>query len=91
MNAGSRKIEVDAETARELELLAAERGTTVQRLLAEFVEVEREPAQVDPEGLAELDRRWAAIERGEPTVPHENVVRWLHTWGTPAFRRYRAR
>jgi predicted transcriptional regulator len=35
--------------------------------------------------LAELDRRWAAVEAGEATVPHEKVVRWLETWGTPAF------
>ena len=35
---------------------------------------------------AELDRQWAAIKAGEPTVPHEDVVRWLDTWGTPRFR-----
>jgi predicted transcriptional regulator len=44
------------------------------------------PAAVDPDELAELERRWAAIEAGEPTVPHDEVVRWLETWGTPAFR-----
>ena len=36
--------------------------------------------------IAELDRRWATIEAGEATVAHEKVVRWLKTWGTPAFR-----
>jgi predicted transcriptional regulator len=43
-------------------------------------------ASIDPNELAELDRRWAAIEAGEATVPHDEVVRWLQTWGTPAFR-----
>jgi predicted transcriptional regulator len=36
--------------------------------------------------IAELDRQWAAIESGEPTVPHDQVVRWLETWGTSAFK-----
>jgi predicted transcriptional regulator len=43
-------------------------------------------ATIDPDEIAELDRRWAAIEAGEATVPHIEVVRWLETWGTPAFR-----
>ena len=29
--------------------------------------------------IAELDRQWAKIEAGEPTVPHEKVARWLET------------
>jgi hypothetical protein len=36
--------------------------------------------------VAELERQWAAIEAGQPTVPHERVVLWLRTWGSPAFR-----
>jgi predicted transcriptional regulator len=43
-------------------------------------------AAIDLDELAELERRWAAIEAGEATVPHDEVVRWLETWGTPAFR-----
>ena len=41
--------------------------------------------------IAELDRQWAAVKAGEPTVPHEEVVRWLQTWGTPAFRPWQNR
>jgi predicted transcriptional regulator len=41
---------------------------------------------IDLDEIAELDRRWAAIEAGEPRVSHDEVVRWLETWGTPAFR-----
>jgi len=29
--------------------------------------------------IAELDRQWAAIKAGEPTVPHDDVVRRLDT------------
>lgn len=37
--------------------------------------------------IAELDRQWAEIESGVvSTVPHEQVARWLETWGTAAFR-----
>ena len=44
------------------------------------------PVTLSPEELRELDRQWEAIQAGEPTVPHEDVVRWLATWGTPAFK-----
>jgi predicted transcriptional regulator len=40
---------------------------------------------VDPDERAELDQRWVAVEAREATVPHDEVVRWLETWGTPAF------
>ncbi|MGB9365651.1 MAG: hypothetical protein WCE79_06535 [Xanthobacteraceae bacterium] len=36
--------------------------------------------------IAELDRQWAEIEAGAPTIPHEKVARWLETWGTAAFK-----
>jgi predicted transcriptional regulator len=41
--------------------------------------------------LDELDRQWAAIKAGEPTVAHDDVVRWLDTWGAPSFRPWRVR
>lgn len=91
MNTRSRTIEVDAETARELEEIAQERGMTVPGLLAAFVEGEREPVTVAHGELAELDRRWNSIASGEPTVAHDDVVRWLKTWGTPTFRRWQDR
>jgi hypothetical protein len=46
----------------------------------------REPVRLSSAKLAELDRQWAAIKAGEPTVPYEHVVQWLETWGTPGFR-----
>jgi predicted transcriptional regulator len=48
-------------------------------------------AVIDLDEVAELERRWAAIEAGEATVPHEEVVRWLETWGTPTFTPWRKR
>jgi predicted transcriptional regulator len=84
-----RTIEVDAETAEGLEAIARERGTSVPRLLAELVGIEREVAQSDSVDIAELDRRHARIKAGGETVPHERVVRWLQSWGTPSFRPWR--
>ena len=42
---------------------------------------------IDDEVIAELDRRWKAIETGHSTaVPNDAVERWLRTWGTLDFR-----
>jgi predicted transcriptional regulator len=83
-------IEIDEATAAALKARASERGVTVAEFLADIA-VESGPVTIDPEEIAELDRRWAAIEAGEPTVPHDEVVRWLETWGTPAFRPWHKR
>jgi predicted transcriptional regulator len=42
-----------------------------------------------PELVAELDRRWKAFEAQDSAVSNDEVVRWLQTWGTPAFRNWR--
>ena len=57
-------------------------------LVAEMVAQGGTSAKLSRAEMAELDRQWAAIKAGEPTVPHEDVVRWLDTWGTPGFRRW---
>ena len=80
------QIEVDARTADALQTRAAELGVSVSELVAELVALNGEPVSVDAEAIAELDRRWQRIEQGSPTVPHERVVRWLHTWGTSRFQ-----
>jgi predicted transcriptional regulator len=86
-----RTIEVDDATANALEAHAAESGLSVSELLARMVERQRTPAKVPAAELAGLDREWAAIKSGAPTVPHEEVVRWLETWGTPEFRSWNNR
>ncbi len=83
-----RTIEVDDATAAALESRAAETGRSVADLLAEMVACQNAPAEISSAELADLDRQWAAIEAGEPTVSHSDVVRWLDTWGTPGFRRW---
>jgi putative addiction module component (TIGR02574 family) len=90
MSSKTQTIEVDEVTADALRARAAERGVSVAQLLSDIA-AESGPITVDPEEAAELDRRWAAIEAGEPTVPHDEVVRWLETWGTPAFRPWHKR
>jgi predicted transcriptional regulator len=79
-------IEVDSDTASVLRERAARRGLSVSQLVAELV-----PLTDEDDSIAELDRRWAAIESGEATVPHEEVERWLRTWGTPDFRPWSSR
>jgi predicted transcriptional regulator len=79
-------IEVDAATADTLKARAAERGVSVARLVAELVSHQSAPLAVDSEEIAELDRCWAKVEVGGTTVSHDEVVRWLDTWGTPAYR-----
>jgi predicted transcriptional regulator len=49
------------------------------------------PVVLTSEEVAELDREWAAIKAGEHTVSHEEVARWLQTWGTPAFKPWHKR
>jgi len=90
MSGKTESIEVDEATADALRVRAAERGVSVAQFLADIA-IESGLVTVDPEDIAELDRRWAAIEGGEATVPHEEVVKWLETWGTPAFRPWRER
>jgi predicted transcriptional regulator len=91
MNVKLRTIEVDAATADALTVRAAERGVSVSELVAELVTFADIQPTVDSQEIADHDRQWAAIESGEPTVPHDQVVRWLETWGTPAFRPWRER
>jgi hypothetical protein len=96
MTATKRTIEVDDATAAALESRATEAGLSVAELLAQWAALPSAPADLPAEGLAEedladLDRQWAAIKAGAPTAPHEDVVRWLDTWGTPAFRPWSSR
>jgi predicted transcriptional regulator len=100
MSVKLRQIEVDEETAALLEARAGARGMTVSELvadiarnlealqvdLAELRDNGEGPVAISADEIAELDRRWAAIEAGEPTVSNDDVMRWLHTWGTPAFK-----
>ncbi|MGE0039346.1 MAG: hypothetical protein AB7S93_27445 [Xanthobacteraceae bacterium] len=90
MSVEFRNIQVDAETADTLEARAAERGISVAELLAEIAHHSR-PAAAEAAEIAELDRRWAKVVGGEATVPHDDVVRWLDSWGTSAFRPLRTR
>jgi hypothetical protein len=83
-----RKIEIDEATAGALERRAAEQGVSVATLLKELANLATEDAEADLEQIAELDRRWAAVEGGEGTVPNDQVVEWLKSWGTADFRRW---
>jgi predicted transcriptional regulator len=91
MAAIKRTIEVDDATATALESRAAEAGVSVSDLLAGLVARQAVPVDIPAADIAELDRQWAAVKSGEPTVPHTDVVRWLETWGTSDFRPWQGR
>jgi len=91
MNAPKRLIEVDEPTAIALEARAAERGLSVPDLVAEMTALATSQEALSAADIAELDRRWAAIEGGEPTISNDAVVRWLRTWGSPAFKSWHDR
>ena len=84
-------IEVDAATADLLKARAAQRGVTVSELLAELVDLESTVLAVGSDELTEPERRWSAVGAGEATVDHEEVVRWLNSWGTPQFKPWNER
>jgi len=91
MNVDLRTIEVDAATADELEARAQQRGMSVGELIAELVTFVDSQARPDDDQVAELDRRWAAIQAGQTTVPHTDVAQWLETWGTATFKPWHER
>ena len=78
-------IEVDQHTADVLQTRAAELGVTVPQLIAELAALDGAPREADADEIAELDRRSATAAEGS-RVPHDRVVQWLRTWGTPRFR-----
>jgi hypothetical protein len=84
-------IEVDEETAVALKARAAERGVSVSQVVAELITLDAAPIALSPGEIAELDRRWKAVEAGQATTANDEVVRWLQTWGTPTFRRWHDR
>jgi len=90
MNVRTRTIEVDDATAAALESRAAEAGLSVGELLAEMIAVAG-ASRLSAEEMTELDRQWEAIKAGDPTVAHDDVVRWLDTWGTSGFRPWKDR
>lgn len=89
MNTKVRSIEVDEATANALKERAEKLGMSVPELLAQYVGEDRSDGPVDQDQIAELDRRWAASKSGATAVPHDQVVRWLDTWGTAAYRPWR--
>ena len=89
MTSKTETIVLDGATAAALKERANELGMTVPDLVASYLDEDRMPADADADQIAELDRRWKAIQDGAPTAKHDAVVRWLDTWGTPAFKPWR--
>jgi predicted transcriptional regulator len=85
----TRTIELDEATASALESCAAERGLSVSEFVAGMTALQDASFALTPEEEDDLDRQWATIKAGEPTIPHEEVARWLGTWGTSEFKPWR--
>jgi hypothetical protein len=85
MAAKTHTIEVDEAAADALQQRARERGVSAAQLVAKIAGSESAPLSLAADEIAELDRRWRAVE-ADGAVPHEKVVRWLESWGTLAFR-----
>ena len=84
-------IEIDDDTAAALKQRAEERGVSVPELVAELAAIEISPAEADRDDIAELDRRWQAFEAQSGAISNDEVIKWLRTWGTPAFRSWHRR
>lgn len=80
-------IEVDETTATLLRERADAQGISIAELVAGMTALAETPVEISPDELADLDRQMAAIDSGkEATFPHDDVARWLETWGTPDYR-----
>jgi hypothetical protein len=86
MMARTHTIEIDEATAATLKARAVEYGLSVSELVAEMTALQDAAVVLSSEDITELDRQWAAIKAGQPTVPQEDVTRWLQTWGAPGFK-----
>ena len=82
-------IVFDEATAAALKRRAEERGLSVSDLVGSYLDEDATSTSVTNDQIEELDRRWMSIQAGEPTVKHKKVVRWLDTWGTPAYTPWR--
>lgn len=78
-------IEVDDATTAALEASAAERGVTISQVVADLVAQGIPPPADDIDAIAELDRRWDAVD-SEGAVASDEVARWLSTWGKSTFK-----
>ena len=84
-------LTIDDDTAAALKQRAEERGVSIPELVAELAAIEVGPAEADRGDIVELDRRWEAFKAQDSVASHEDVVRWLQTWGTAAFRSWHKR
>ena len=82
-------IEVDEATAAALRGRGEAQGMSVAELVAGMTAISGTPVVLSSVDLRDLDRQWASIKAGEATVPHDEVTRWLHSWGTPSFKPWR--
>jgi len=82
-------VELDEETSLSLHMQARELGLSVSELVTQMTLLQAQPVRVAEDEIEGLDRQWAAIKAGEPTVVHDEVVKWLERRGRPDFKPWR--
>ena len=82
MATGRRLIEIEAAAAERLEAGAVRFGMS----LSDYVLTLADDSGGREGDLRELTQRLDATRDPQAAVDHVEVVRWLETWGTPAYR-----
>jgi predicted transcriptional regulator len=75
-------VTLDSETAARLQKRADEVGMKPEQLVAALVRDDDKDDHVDASDIADLEARWAEVQTGGETVPHQEVTHWLKAWGT---------
>ena len=83
MSTVRRILELDAETDRRIDALAAEKGVDAASVVAEAVEFLDTFIDIDEPPLEEDLARLRAYEATGEAVPHDAVLEWVRSWGTP--------
>lgn len=79
-------IQVDESTAAALARRASARGQSISEVIADLIADHESVVEKDSAQITELERRWERFNKQPSTVPHDQVVRWLETWGTANYR-----
>lgn len=73
-------LRIDRKLSDKLEKHAKRYKRSKSSLAAIAIENFLEIQQIEVE---RIKRTIARVKAGEPTVPHEDVMRWIKSWGTP--------
>lgn len=73
-------LRIDRKLSNKLEKQAKRHHRSKSALAAIAIENFLEIQEME---VQRIKRTLARIKAGEPTVPHEDVMQWIKSWGTP--------